>query len=403
MDSLDCSQLGTNNPEGLAALLRSDAPGDWLRCVGYHESTAGDLDRHGLDRLCASRPVRVQHSSGKLWILNSAAIVRLGLTRETRESGVELDAAGQPNGRLWRMDDWLRRHLPDAAPPNLSALSQRLSAYGITGVTDASYTNDQAAAQYLQHAHERGELCQRVAIMGDESLARGALKIMLDEDDLPELDALVARIKAAHARGRPVAFHCVSHVELLVALSALVEAGPQPSDRIEHAGVVRPEMLQPLAASGATVVTQPGFVSHRGDRFRQASDRDDRDHLYPYASLLAAGVPVAASSDAPYGPVNPWQIMATAVTRRTASGAQLGAGETVSAGEALRGYLSSAQNPGGAARGLEPGCAADLCVINVSLADALQDLVAVQVTHTVIGGKLVYDSSESTSSVCSPR
>ena len=35
--------------------------GEWLRGTGYHESVAGELDRHALDRWVPARPVRVQH------------------------------------------------------------------------------------------------------------------------------------------------------------------------------------------------------------------------------------------------------------------------------------------------------------------------------------------------------
>jgi predicted amidohydrolase YtcJ len=53
--------------------------GAWLRCVGYHESVAGPLDRWALDRMLPNpdRPVRVQHRTGALWMMNSAALVTL--------------------------------------------------------------------------------------------------------------------------------------------------------------------------------------------------------------------------------------------------------------------------------------------------------------------------------------
>ena len=46
----------------------------WLRGVAYHESVAGPLDRDRLDAWVADRPLRVQHRSGALWMLNSAGI-----------------------------------------------------------------------------------------------------------------------------------------------------------------------------------------------------------------------------------------------------------------------------------------------------------------------------------------
>src|ERR1700722_14359442 len=79
-------------------------PGAWLRCVGYHESVAGPLDRWALDRLAAgtdlgpglpgrgARPVRVQHRTGALWVVNSAAVAALGLDDGDDLAGVERDA-----------------------------------------------------------------------------------------------------------------------------------------------------------------------------------------------------------------------------------------------------------------------------------------------------------------------
>ena len=41
-------------------------------------------------------------------------------------------------------------------------------------------------------------------------------------------------------------------------------------------------------------------------RYRLHVPEAERDWLYPCASLLRAGVQVAAGSDAPFGPQNPW-------------------------------------------------------------------------------------------------
>ncbi len=50
------------------------------------------------------------------------------------------------------------------------------------------------------------------------------------------------------------------------------------------------------------MVTQPGFIAVRGDDYYRDVDPDDLAHLYPFASLVAAGIRVHASSDAPFGP-----------------------------------------------------------------------------------------------------
>ncbi len=396
--SLDCSDLGAGDADQLQQRLRAAGGSGWLRVVGYHESLAGDLDRWQADALCATRPLRIQHASGKLWILNSRALEVLAPL--PWHDGLERRPDGTATGRLWRMDDWLQARLASLSSPPPSAslrdLSRRLASYGVTGVTDASYRNDAPAVSALHAAHRVGDLLQRVDVMGDLTLSEGAYKIMLDEDALPPLDDLAEMLRATHLKGRTLAFHCVSHLELLYALSALQQAGVQRGVRIEHGGVVRPELYDGLRACQATVVTQPGFIAARGSRLLRQADVADRAFLYPYASLLAAGVPVAASSDAPYGPIDPWRIMAAAVQRRTSQGVCIGARECVPASEALRGYLSDPCDPGGPVRRLLPGVAADLCLLDRPLQSALNDLAAVRVVLTVIGGKVVYEAESST-------
>jgi predicted amidohydrolase YtcJ len=169
---------------------------------------------------------------------------------------------------------------------------------------------------------------------------------------------------------RPVAVHCVTREALVLLLAALGETGPLPGDRIEHAALVPAELLPELSRLGVRVVTQPGFLPHRGDDFLR--DLPPRDHpdLYRCATLREAGVPVALSSDAPYGPLDPWAVIAAATVRRTASGQVAGPGERLSFARALDAYLTPPGDPGGPPRPLRPGMPADLVLLHVPLAEA---------------------------------
>jgi predicted amidohydrolase YtcJ len=71
------------------------------------------------------------------------------------------------------------------------------------------------------------------------------------------------------------------------------------------------------------VVTNPAFVYWRGDVYRRETDGAARAWLYRARSLVAAGVPVAAASDAPVVAPDPWLGMAAARTRRTRDGRTL--------------------------------------------------------------------------------
>ena len=110
-NSVDCGDTQIVDAQGLQRVLQQH-PGDgWLRGVNYDESIAGELLRWQLDRLIDQRPVRIQHRSGKVWMLNSAAVERIELQAHASQPGVEVDAKGVVTGRLFRLDDWLRERL----------------------------------------------------------------------------------------------------------------------------------------------------------------------------------------------------------------------------------------------------------------------------------------------------
>ncbi|TAJ52804.1 MAG: metal-dependent hydrolase, partial [Nevskiaceae bacterium] len=147
----------------------------------------------------------------------------------------------------------------------------------------------------------------------------------------------------------------------------------------EHASVLPPELLEEVAALRLTVVTQPHFIAERGDAYLREVAAEDRPWLYRLRGLLDAGIPLAASSDAPFGAADPWAAMAAAVQRRTAAGRRLGADEALSPEQALALFLAPLDNPGGPPRRLATGAPADLCLLDRPWAVAAADLGAVLV------------------------
>ncbi len=370
--SLRCGPPDVYTRTQLARALAGAPDGDWIRGIGYHDSVAGALERRALDALEGTRPLRIQQRSGALWLLNSAAIAALGLDAGADHPGVERDTDGRATGRLYRADAWLRERLGPAAPPNLTEVGAQLASYGVTGVSDATPTNGAAELFAFTRALERGELQQRLVVLGRPDLpepsrpglTRGAVKLVLAEHDLPGLDALQGEIESAHAGGRTLAIHCVTRSELLLATAAFAAAGARPGDRIEHASVAPGEAVEALAALPLTVVTQPGFVMERGDAYRREVEERDLPWLYRCRGFLEAGVPLGAGTDAPFGSPDPWIAMRAAVDRRTRCGATLGAGERLSPEQALALFSSAPQAPGGAPRRVAPGEPADLLLLD---------------------------------------
>lgn len=452
LDSVDCGPPQITSAAALARAL-AEAPriDGWRRGTGYHESVAGPLDRTRLDALAPDGPVRIQHRSGVAWLLNSAAIVALGLDaprpplaradrgdatnppegmggtarpdpRTTRDASdlprVERDAAGRATGRLFRADDWLRRQLPAARAPDLRAAAERLARVGITGFTDATPSNDLAQALRFREAQRDGRLPQRVVLMGDASLAElapearlgiGARKFLLDEPALPELDGLVDAVREAHRQGRGAAFHCVTRVEIQFALAVLAEAGATAHDRLEHASVAPPEAIEQARRLRIRVVTQPGFVFERGDDYLRDVEPRDLPHLYRLRSWLTAGIPLAAGTDAPYGVPDPWRALRAAIRRETRGGRTLGATEalTPEAGLALfSGVRPTGERAGGEASAvaasapvaggpasplaLAVGGPADLCLLDRPWREAREAPDAAHVAATLCAGRVVY-------------
>ncbi len=364
LDSLAVGPPRVRTKAQLAQALVTAVPGPdgWVRAVGYHASVAGELDREQLDALVADTPLRIQHRSGAMWILNSAGLARVGL-------------ADHPHGRLHSADDWA-----DALPrraTELADVTHRLAAYGVTGITDATPDLTAEDVVTLTVSHRRGEIPQRLHF-----LAPG--KRILHDDRL-DVDELTGWVGDHHDNDVPVALHCVTHPQLVVALAALRSAGGHPRDRIEHAAVVTDDMVADLVDLGITVVTQPNFIADRGEHYLRDVPVDEHPQLWRVASLMRAGIPMAASTDAPFGGMDPWAAMRAAVHRTTPAGDVLGPDERISADEALRLFLGHPDRPS-VPRTVEVGQPGDLMVLTPTA--EVETLASDMVATTIVGGRV---------------
>jgi predicted amidohydrolase YtcJ len=400
--SVWCGPPSVTSRAALASALASAIPDEhgWIRGVHYHETVAGDLDAAVLDRLCPDYPVRVQHRSGALWMLNTTAASAVGLA-SADHPGIERTGDGTPTGRLWRADAWLRRRLPASGLPDLAPIGADLARLGITSVSEATPDLGPAAVEAITEALRSGALPQRVHLMGaplgavaaDDvpRLGIGPYKIVIADSALPTLADLTGVIGAAHAVGRPIGAHCITREALVLLLAALDDAGSLPGDRIEHAALVPAELIPELARRRLRVVTQPGFLADRGDDYLRDVPGSEHADLYRCASLLAADVPLVLSSDAPYGPLDPWTVIDAAVHRRTPAGQVAGPTERLAPRRALNAYLTPPEDPGGPVRRVQVGVPADLILLHVPLDIALAKPHPDLVRAVFIDGRPVLD------------
>lgn len=393
--SLWCGPPQVATRAELAEILARPGEG-WIRGIGYHDSVMGLPTAHELDALVRDRPLRVQHRSGRMWLLNSLAL-DIVLGNASPPPGLETEA-GAVTGRLFDEDDWLRTAL-SSSPPSFGEIGAELARFGVTGVTDMSPRNDAGIAAHFAAEMTRGALPQRVVLAGAPALTGappgpwtlGPVKLHLHENALPDFAAASAFISAAHIQGRAVAVHCVSEVELVFALAAFDAAGPRRGDRIEHASVASDELVGRIAELGLQVCVQPHFIAERGDDYLRDVDPRHHAELYRLRAFLHAGVPLAGGSDAPFGQPDPWAAMAAAVSRRTAAGVMIEADEALSPEEALALYLADPQDLA-RQRSIAPGTPADLCLLARPWAEARGNLSANLVAATWVSGRLVQDA-----------
>jgi predicted amidohydrolase YtcJ len=395
LTSVICGPPEVSSVRDLRLALRRAAaavpPGAWIRGIAYHESVAGELDRFAIDRWESQHPVRIQHRSGALWMLNSAAVQLLQLAPD-RDPGVERTAVGVPTGRLWRADHLLQGRAPDV--PDTTAIARRLLGLGVTGVTDATPDIDDTGLALLERAARAGLQVCSLGLSRPQPrspVAVGPRKIIIDDPLQLNVTDLVREISRTHRMHRGVAIHCVSVDSLLLALTALEEVGVDRADRLEHVAWAGPAELRRMRDLGVRVVTQPSFIADRGDSYLQmASVGPEHDGwLYRYRSLLSRGIPVAPSSDAPYGEIDPWRVLRCARDRQASSGRTIGAQEQVEVPVTLAGYLSSALAPGGPVRRIAQGENAHMCLLHVPREEAIRSPDSGLVRLTVVRGQVV--------------
>lgn len=392
--SVWCGPPEVEHAHELAARLTAQPGSGWLRGIGYHESVMGLPEAAALDRLVADRPLRIQHRSGRMWLLNSAALADL-LSRSDPPPGLERHGSDH-TGRLFDEDQWLQRTLA-STPPQFAAISTELAALGVTGITDMSPGNDPAMAAHFHAQRHSSALRQNIVLSGTLMLADaaqelwqlGPAKLHLHEASLPEFESTAAFITAAHRQQRPVAIHCVSEVELVFALAALECAGSCVGDRIEHASVASPELVARIAGLGLAVCVQPQFVTERGDAYRRDVEPRHQGDLYRLASLADAGIVLAGGSDAPFGSADPWAAMRAAVERKTAGGQAFGVHEALTPEAALGLYLADPMNIA-RQRQIAVDNAADLVVLDRPWFNARERLNSADVCLTLIAGDVCH-------------
>jgi len=119
--------------------------------------------------------------------------------------------------------------------------------------------------------------------------------------------------------GGMVAIHAIGDRAIdgvLDVFEDLIDGGADPRDlRVEHASVISPPQIARLKELGVSAAVQPAFLASEAGWVASRVGPGRAAWLYPFRSLLEAGVPLAGSSDCPVEPPHPLWGMAAAMDR----------------------------------------------------------------------------------------
>jgi hypothetical protein len=211
-----------------------------------------------------------------------------------------------------------------------------------------------------------------------------------------ELEPLALQVHESHLQ---LAFHAVEESTIQEACSILervLQKSPRINHRhrMEHCSVCSLETAKRLASLGAVVVTQPAFIYYSGERYLRTVPPAELQHLYSIATLLKAGVRVAAGSDCPVIPPNPFIGIYGAVMRKAETGESVTPGESIPLLEALRMYTENAAYASfeeDIKGSVTPGKLADLVVLSDDPSKVpIEKIKDSRVEMTIIGGEIAY-------------
>jgi predicted amidohydrolase YtcJ len=434
----------------IARAIRESAsslpPGAWVLGRGYNEARLAEgraPTRHDLDAALPGRLVYLTRTCGHIGVASTAALRLAGVgAATTPPSGgaIVCDERGEPTGEL---HETAMGVVTDRIPEPTAAEYQRMIvaaarhqlARGITSATDAGVTPELLAVYRDMDA--RGALPYRVNAMALRHPVGGTRTYPLPErhaSDFLRIDSIklladgglsgataalrvpyrhcpdrgVLRLTRAqlvdlawdaHAAGLRIATHAIGDAaieEVLAAYEALAARRPGPCHRIEHFGLPSRDHLRRAAALRVIAVPQTVFIHALGANFRRYLPDSLVPQVYPVAAMLAAGLCVALSSDAPVvKDDDPLLGIQAAVTRRDASGEPVVPEEAITAAEALYAYTVGGARASGddATRGsLTRGKWADLTVLDANPLEAPPGEIArIRVDMTVVGGRIVHE------------
>jgi predicted amidohydrolase YtcJ len=413
--------------------------------------------RQDIDVMTNGHPAIFVRIDGHIAIANTAALEAAGVTGKTQapQGGkIDLDSQGQPTGILRESAQGLVfAKVPAPTPAQRRAAAEASLAdaarWGVTSAQDGSNWEDFLVYEELER---EGKLTLRISAwlhfndpvdklqqqrkhhsLDDPMLHTGMLKGYMDgslgsrtaallapyTDDpgnaglpqcqQPELNRMAVERVAA---GFQLGFHAIGDRAAQMALDAFAaaESGPQahaapgatnPKDfrlRIEHDQVIAPNQFAQFKKLGAIASVQPNHLLTDMNWAESRIGPERAKTSYPWKEFADNGVPLAFGTDYPVEPVTPYRGIYCAITRKNEAGTkEYFPEQKVTIEQALAAYTVGSAYAEFAEKQkgtLAPGMLADFVVLDRDLMKvAPPEILKTQVLRTVVGGKMVYETS----------
>lgn len=455
--------LESATPEEFVARLKAYAgsrpPGRWIDypAAWDHERWPGHPlpSRSLIDSVTPKNPVWIRRPDGHIGLANSLALEEAGITAETPDPpGGRIDrdpATGEPTGILRDAGELVRRAIPEPTGAEyreaLDAALARAAELGVTTIQDMCYDPGPVGIRLLQEYAREGRLTVRfycrtslsdwehsaatgvTAGFGDEWIRLGSLKAFADGalgsstawffepyEDEPGNRGLPGEVMQPPERFRDLAaaadsarlqlsIHAIGDAAISLVLDQLerVRESNETWDRrwrVEHAQHMAEGDFARMARLGAIASVQPFHAIDDGRWAERKIGPDRAKTTYAFRTFLDAGVRLAFGTDWPVAPLNPWDTVYAAVTRRTLDGGPPEGWvpeERLSLEEALAAYMSGsafAEFTEEEKGRLAPGYLADLVVLDRDpFAIEPGELREVRSLLTMVGGRIVHADS----------
>jgi len=455
---VDCSKA-TSITE-IVHIIRQKAEntdkGSWIRAYGYDQNKLVEKrhpTRWDLDEAAPNNPVILTRCCGHMSVLNSLALEKLGITKETPgpEGGVierdplTKELTGLLKEKANEMVLKAVSYRVDELKEGLKRAFQDLLALGVTTIHDLEVSPE--LIQAYQELKAEGKLPLRVNLVivdeysnrdllsalstlniqrgfGDEWLKILGVKFFVDGSvggrtaafnepyvgdpqnyGVIRIDPEILNEKVAivHKNNLQICIHAIGDRAIDVALDAIENAlknfpKTDHRHRIEHCGVCTPKQLKRIKELGVCVSASTSFIYSVGQVYLQALGENRISWCYPHKSLTEQGIIVAENSDLGASlSANPFIGIYVLVTRKGSDDKVYGENQRVTLEEAIRAYTINAAYIGfdEKTRGsIEEGKSADLIVLSDDpFSVPVEKLKDIKVDLTIINGQIVYRRS----------